>query len=309
MAKRRRTSRTTIWAIVVVLITLVLVALLLDQTRLGDVEPVEPTPDQLYNPSGSDDFFVTFFDETGNGDAILLCNIGECMMIDAGHNGDGTKLLPELKERSVTSLKYLVGTHPHEDHIGGLDEIIKSDVKVGEVMLPEKTSTTKTYISVLEAIRDAKLEINVPKVGEVYHLGTDSFTILGPVSKAEDMNNNSIVILYHHIDESGNKTSFLFTGDAEAKEESEIISTGLLEDVSVYKVGHHGSRTSTSDAFLKIIHPEFAVIMCGIDNSYGHPHSETLEKLNGLGTLVLRTDIDGTVTMTVQEGKIDYVTE
>ena len=260
-------------------------------------------PGTTAQTGGSDDFFVKFFEEAGNGDAILICN-DECMMIDAGHNGDGTKLLPQL---DGITLKYLVGTHPHEDHIGGLDDIILN-VPVTEVMLPEKTSTTKTYISVLEAIQEKGLQINVPEVGEVYQLGNDSFTILGPVSEAKDANNNSIVILYHHTDKTGNTTRFLFSGDAEGEEESEIVDTGLLEDVDVYKVGHHGSRTSTSEEWLSIIKPELSVIMCGSGNSYGHPHDVTVDKLESAGSIVLRTDVDGTVTVTAGNGELYYET-
>ena len=257
-----------------------------------------------------DNFYVKFFKEAGNGDSILVCN-DACMLIDAGHNSDGPAIVKNLKDLGVKELKYLVGTHPHEDHIGGLDDVILSNITVGEVMMPDKTADTKTFRDVLLAIQEKNLEINVPEPGETYSLGDDSFTILGPISPDESANNNSIVILYeHHCDDGTSVSTFLFAGDAESKEEKEILASGRLKRVDVLKVGHHGSSTSTTKEWIDILNPGVAVIMCEEGNKYGHPHKETLDILNRYNVLTLRTDTNGTVTVRTDEhGGVYYDTE
>lgn len=231
---------------------------------------------------------VSFID-VGQGDSefIELPN-GETLLIDAGTNETGADVVNYIESLGYSSIDYVVGTHPHEDHIGGLDDVIRT-FDVESVYMPKVTADTKTFEDVLDAVDEKGLTINTAKAGVTLVDGDRlSVKMLAPVlDEYDNTNDYSAVIKVVYGD-----TSFLFTGDAE--EYAESLITG---DVSadVLKVGHHGSSTSTGEAFLQRVSPSYAVISCGFDNSYGHPHIETMEKLGSLGIPVLRTDEMGTV--------------
>ena len=229
---------------------------------------------------------VSFID-VGQGDSefIELPN-GETLLIDAGTNETGADVVNYIESLGYSSIDYVVGTHPHEDHIGGLDDVIRT-FDVESVYMPKVTADTKTFEDVLDAVAEKGLSINTAKAGVTLVDGEDlSVKMLAPVlDEYDNTNDYSAVIKVAYGD-----TSFLFTGDAE--EYAESLITG---DVSadVLKVGHHGSSTSTGEKFLQRVSPSYAVISCGFDNSYGHPHTETIEKLGGIP--VFRTDEMGTV--------------
>ena len=231
---------------------------------------------------------VNFID-VGQGDSefIELPN-GETLLIDAGTNETGADVVNYIESLGYSSIDYVVGTHPHEDHIGGLDDVIRT-FDVESVYMPKVTADTKTFEDVLDAVDEKGLTINTAKAGVTLVDGDRlSVKMLAPVlDEYDNTNDYSAVIKVVYGD-----TSFLFTGDAE--EYAESLITG---DVSadVLKVGHHGSSTSTGEAFLERVSPSYAVISCGLGNSYGHPHIETMEKLGSLGIPVLRTDEMGTV--------------
>lgn len=224
--------------------------------------------------------------DVGQADSILLSSGGEYMLIDAGNNDDGDDVVAYLRKVGANELKYAVGTHPHEDHIGGLDDVINS-LNVKNVLLPNATTTTKAYGDVLDAIESKGLRITVPKQGETYRLGNTNITVVS-AQTSNELNNTSIVLKATY-----KNTSFLFMGDAETEVENTILSSGINIKSDVLKVGHHGSYTSTGSDFLKAVNPKVAIISCGAENSYGHPHQSTLDKLSGKA--VWRTDINGTV--------------
>lgn len=231
------------------------------------------------------------FLDVGQADCILIKSEDEYMLVDAGNNADEQFILNYLKEQGVKKLKYVIGTHPHEDHIGSLDSVINS-FEVENVYLPDIEHTTKTFEDVLTSIADKNLEITIPKVNETYDLGSSIFVILAPVNYdyGSGLNNYSIGIKLIN----GNN-SFVMFGDAESDAEQDILQSGIDISADVYKVSHHGSSTSTTDEFLSNISPIYAVISCGKDNDYGHPHEETLEKLLDKDIKIYRTDTDGTV--------------
>ena len=206
--------------------------------------------------SGESQLEVHYID-VGQGDATLLVCDGEAMLIDAGENDTGTKLQQYLNSQKITSLRYVVGTHPDSDHIGGMDVILtKFDCETA--LLTEEEKDTATYRDVADAIRYKGIRRIAPKVGEVYELGSASFTIAGPIELCGDSNDNSIALVLSH----GNNR-FYFEGDASEKEEEDILGTGVEIGADVYKTGHHGSKT--------------------------------LNKLRERGVLVFRTDEQGTI--------------
>ena len=211
--------------------------------------------------SYADDGMKVHFLNVGQADSTLITCGDHAMLIDAGKNDDKEPILNYIQNKAgLTHLDYMIGTHPHEDHIGSMDSVIEA-VSVDTVMLPNVTANTRTFQDVLTAIDEKGLFITVPEVGETYSLGDASFTILGPVSDyGDNLNDWSIALKITY----GN-TSFIFTGDAEADAEADMLGTGLDLSADVYQVGHHGSRTSSSSALLDAISPRYAVISCGAE--------------------------------------------
>ena len=184
------------------------------------------------------------FIDVGQGDSILIQCGTHAMLIDAGDNSCGTKVQAYLENKGVAKLDYVIGTHPDSDHIGGLDVIIyKFDCE--NVMMPDCEKRTNTYRDVISAMKEKNYINTLPEVGKKYKLGDAEFTILAPSKKYEDANNNSISIILQYGDRR-----FLFTGDAEEEEEQDIVNAGISIDCDVYKAGHHGSRTSSSEELL-----------------------------------------------------------
>jgi competence protein ComEC len=241
------------------------------------------------------------FIDVGQADSILIENGENTMLIDAGNNGDADLVVNYLKNEGISQLDYVIGTHPHEDHIGGLDAVINT-FDIGKVYLPKVTHTSKTFKDVITAIKNKGLKITNPVVGNKIILGDAKGVILAPNSKKyKDYNNYSIVLKLTY----GN-TSFLFTGDAEDLSEEEMIHKGLDLSADVLKVGHHGSHSSTTTDFLNKVNPSYAVIMTEIGNDYGHPHKETMDKLKNKNIPVYRTDENGNIIAISDGNKIEF---
>ncbi len=244
------------------------------------------------------------FIDVGQADAILIKSLNEFMLIDAGNNADSNLIINYLEEFNITELEYVIATHPHEDHIGSLDTII-NNFEIKNLIMPEISQNTKAFEDVITAIENKGLEITAPKVGEKYTLGNTEFIIIAPnrLSYGDNINNYSVGIRL-----ICGENSFIFTGDAEAEAESDIINTGISLKADVLKLGHHGSSSSSSETFIKAVSPNYAVIMCGEDNSYGHPHQETLERLKRNNIQLFRTDLQGSIIAISDGNKITWST-
>jgi len=232
--------------------------------------------------------------DVGQGDSILIQVNNKNLLIDAGPKSDKKKLLNYLSTLNLDKLDYVIATHPHEDHIGNMDDVI-NDYNVLAFYAPKVQSTTKTFEEMVESLKSKGLKINVIKKGtNSINLGENTkVTVFSPTKDSyENLNNYSPVIKIEY----GN-TSFLFTGDAEKDVEKEILTSNENISADVLKVGHHGSSTSTSKDFVNKVNPSIGVISVGQDNIYNHPNDDTLKRLNENKVTIYRTDKDGTVTL------------
>ncbi|MEE1279435.1 MAG: ComEC/Rec2 family competence protein, partial [Oscillospiraceae bacterium] len=249
---------------------------------------------------------AVYFIDVGQGDSTLISTGGVNVLIDAGENNRGDEVLLKLGELGIKKLHYVIGTHAHSDHIGGLDTVLNG-IEVENIILsdlPEKViPTTKTYTDLLEAIVENEVELIAADVGDSFEIGQGKLSILAPVTdKYTDQNSWSIITRFEF-----GETSFLFTGDAEQHAEKDLLDSGADVDADLLKVGHHGSDTSSSKAFLEAVSPDYAVIEVGAGNKYGHPMAEALTRLQNLGAEVYRTDLDGCITA-ISDGKDIVIT-
>ena len=305
MAKRRRKKK-----IKKRLLTLLVIICIFLLSFFVDKEFYNNLKDNIYNeyrkivdkfkgtsadPIDLTDDLMVFFLDVGQADSILIKSQNEYMLIDAGNNADGPKLVNYFKSLGIKEFKYVIGTHAHEDHIGGMDDIIKN-FKIDNFYMPDAITTTTTFMEVLDALDNKKVSFITPKEGTTIKLGnsTIEFFHVGQ-KKEEDLNDTSIVAKLYYYD-----ISFLFTGDATSNVEKKILDKDLKS--TVLKVGHHGSKYSSSAAFLNKVKPKYAIISVAKENEYYHPHGVVLDKLKKLKAEIFRTDEKGTI-VALSDGK------
>lgn len=247
---------------------------------------------------------VVNFIDVGQGDCELISLAdGTDILIDAGNYSNRSEICSFLKTNNVDAIDLLVLTHPHTDHIGSASEIIKN-FSVERIVMSDEESNSASYEYLLDAIISYDIPVDKARPNTEYSFGDCKLTILAPLAENNDLNECSIVCRL----ECG-EVSFLFTGDAGNDSEQEMLQSGRILASTVLKVGHHGSSTSSTKDFLAAVQPEFAVISCGSNNSYGHPHDNTLKRLDDVGAKVYRTDINGTVTVSTDGKNIHVSTE
>lgn len=262
------------------------------ETKEDTAETVEETDEVISTDIDDNSSFQVHFIDVGQADATLITCDGESMLIDAGTNDSGTAIQNYLEKQNISTLKYVIGTHPDTDHYGGLDVII-TKFDCGTVILSPYEKDSVTARDVYSAMKFKNYTITNPTIGTVYSLGAATFEILGPAGNYSDANDASVCIKLTY----GNN-SFLFAGDATETAENDILTLGKDLSADVYKVSHHGSHSSSSEAFVNAINPTYAVISCGENNDYGHPHAEVLNRLREKNINVFRTDEQGTIIVT-----------
>lgn len=257
-------------------------------------------------PAAAGPTVLRFFD-VGQADATLIQQGDRFLLIDAGDSAHAEELIHGLQNAGVETLDLLVMTHPHADHIGGMAQVLDS-FTVRQVLLPDfskaPTPTTRTFEKVLERIEAQAIPTVTATPGWTFSLGDGVLTVLGSGVETSDYNELSIAGRFDAGD-----ASYLFTGDGEKGVEQDLLDRGAELSAQVYKAGHHGSVTSSGEEFLAAVAPQIAVISCGVDNDYGHPDPETLDKLAALGVRVYRTDQQGTVTLRRVDGAWQVETE
>ena len=227
--------------------------------------------------------------DVGQGDSIFIqLPNNKTMLIDAGEAYKSDNVINYLNDLGITKIDYVIGTHPHTDHIGGLEEVINT-FDIGSIYMPRASSTSKTYEDLLTTISSKGLKVKTAKSGVVV-LDEDNLKLefIAPNSDSySELNNYSAVLKLTYLD-----NTFLFMGDAETLSEDEITNEIKAD---VIKVGHHGSDSSSSLEFVKKVSPEYAIIMVGVGNSYNHPYQSIIDRYESVGAKVLRTDLDGNI--------------
>lgn len=271
---------------VVILIVVTIQGNLFDNVSNATASINDSTKSDKIDAKVKENFSVSFID-VGQADSVLIRNGNYNMLIDAGNNEDGEKLVNYFKSLGIEEFTYVFATHPHEDHIGGMDDII-NNFKIDNYYMSNKLSTTKTFMDVLDALDGRNLKYTVPNKGDTLKLGDANIKVIYPGDDKSNINDSSIVLKITY-----GKNSFLLTGDATSNVERKIYNEDIKSDV--LKVAHHGSSYSSTDVFLDRVKPYYAVISVGKNNIYNHPSNKTLEKLNKRNIKVYRTDLDGTI--------------
>lgn len=277
------------------LYSVIVLALLIGGYFTGNWNKSNSNEDTLGTADGE---LIVYFIDVGQADSIYIKDGNSNMLIDAGNNADGPLLVKYLKSLGIKEFKYAVGTHAHEDHIGGMDDIIKN-FTIDKYYMPNAISTSKTFEDVLDALNDKKISPTIPSIGDKFSLEQAQFEVLSVGNDASDLNDTSVVLKMTY-----NSTCTLFMGDASSNIEKNLLDKDI--NCQVLKIGHHGSKYSSSDEFIKKVNPTYGIIMVGKDNKYGHPTKKALDVLNKYNVTIHRTDEEGTIIMKIKGDSISF---
>lgn len=242
--------------------------------------------------SGRDKMYVSFID-VGQGNCTLLKCGDKAILVDSGEVGAAQTVINYIKNQNIKTLDCVLVTHPHSDHMGAMTKLLY-EFKIKDVIMPEIPEeiipTSKTYEKFLVAVSENAENVIAAKPDETFSYGEMKMEIFAPLRDYDDLNDMSAVTRINYGD-----TSVMFTGDATATVEKDLLKKNIDYSATILNVGHHGSKTSTSKSWLKAVDPEYAVICCGLNNDYGHPHQSVVNRLEEFGIKTYRTDLLGTI--------------
>lgn len=302
MSKGRKRGKNNKFVIPVAILSicLIIISVVLDKAGILDEEikkasTVNSNETQSLTPNDSDIILTAHFIDVGQGDCSLFISGDEAMLIDCGESEYSDEVIAEIRSYGVTELDYIVATHAHSDHMGGMADIINT-IHADNIIISEpseKSSGTKTYEKFLDAVDASDSEIILAEPGYTFTLGEAKCEILAPFEVSETEENNNSVVMYIT---AGTK-SFLMTGDAEKAIEKDIVAAYPSLHADILKLGHHGSKTSSCDDFLSLVRPKIAIISVGKNNNYNHPSESTIQALDEHDIEYYRTDKSGTITI------------
>ncbi len=284
--------------LILVIIYIIFITMSNSEVKLIDINNLFGENETVLIPEGI--AIMTFID-VGQGDSSIIQFEGYDILIDAGESQYGDDVVKKLNELGVDDIEFLVATHPHSDHIGGIPEVLEN-FTVENFVMPKVVHTTKTYEKMLDMVSEKDINVIIPTQGQnLIELDGVLLQFISPVISDDDnLNNYSICLKFDY----GN-TRAIYTGDAEAKIETMILESGISIDCDIFQVGHHGSVTSNSESFLNVLTPQIAIISCGKNNEYGHPHQEVVDRFEILGSKMYRTDVLEDITITTDGSNIE----
>lgn len=299
-----------------IIVAVIVVAQLFDipiETLFNNDPSVTQSNTQNSNPNTQEEYeapegtLTMTMIECGQADSFLFVHGNTVALVDCGTRSTGDDVVKYLKNLGITKIDLLFGTHPHDDHMGGMYDVI-TNFEIGKIIIPKvKTGdvTSNWYLKLVEEIKTKNHTVEYPEVGNVYLVGDATMTVLGPISEPKDNLNNYSTVMKVTFGEM----DILMTGDAEKDVEAEIIASGANLNAEILKVGHHGSNTSSSEDFLDAISPTYALISCSVGNKHDHPTENTMDKLKERSIEVYRTDESGTVILTITATDVTFNTD
>ncbi|WP_078430258.1 MBL fold metallo-hydrolase [Alkalihalobacterium alkalinitrilicum] len=271
-------------------LSVIIFILLLTGCELGQNQPKAP----VVTETNGEELLIHFID-VGQGDATLFQGPDFTILVDAGRH-DRSDVVPYLQQVGVTKFDLVVGTHPHADHIGQMDQVLKA-FPTKEVWMSGDEHTTRTFERTIDAIMETDAEYYEPRAGETFEIGSLFIEVVNPEELTTDFHEGSLSMKLTY-----GEVSILLTGDAEKQTEEWILSQRFNLTSTIFQLGHHGSSTSNTEAFLEAVDPQIAIYSAGKNNEYGHPHREVIERLNGMNIPVYGTDQQGTIVI-ITDGK------
>jgi len=251
--------------------------------------------------SVSENKMIVNFVDVGQGDCTLITCGDTAVLVDSGEYANAQKVINYIKNQGVNDIDLVIATHPHSDHIGSMAKVLKA-FEIGDVIMSEIPEsiipTTTAYEKFLNAVSERATDVIPAVAGQSYKYGELRVDILGPVKDYDDLNNMSVVCKISY-----GETSVMLAGDAETDAEADMLKKNYSFNSNLLKVGHHGSKTSSSAEWLKAVNPQYAVISCGLNNDYGHPHQKALKRLQKQNIEYFRTDLLGDIVF-VSDGKV-----